>query len=339
MFWAVHFHILTNVHTNSSKLHTDGCFVLTEDKDWRVFLSVFLVGILDLSRMAKIVHFGSPVSGNIVLSLASSSDSLLFTHILTWTVRIDSDVLEIFVQGLWIQVQDLVGVIEDSQVSLIMMFFFTSFSNGFWFLSLRDWRVILDMVKDCLKITLWENVTETMDMLLRILIIVVVMKRLGLRFGTHDLGGSSVLFLFIFSNSLISMLVFGSFSLRSRNFFAELSLLLRSLMSMVPRAHLVMMIHLATGAVLRKRMWELLIHFTMVRWRLLIHVAVIILTESLVALILGLDITLVVKLGIDDLELLINLTVGTQLDKRSILDVVLVKRTYRGYVVSSSKNC
>ena len=221
------------------------------------------------------------------------------------------------------------------------MFFFTSLSNRFWFLSLRDWRVILDMVEHLLKILLWENVIDTMDMLLRISIIVVIMKRLGLRFGPHDLGGCFVLFLFIFSNSLISMLVLGSFSLRSRNFFAELSLglLLRSLMSMVPREHLVMMIHLATGAVLRKRMWELLIHFTMVRWRLLIHVAVIILTESLVALILGLDITLVVKLGIDDLELLINLTVGTQLDKRSILDVVLVKRTYRGYVVSSSKNC
>jgi hypothetical protein len=287
--------------------------------------------------MAKIVHFGSPVSGDIVLSLASSSQTFAFTKILTWTVRIDSDVLEIFFQGLWIQVQDLVGVIEDSQVSLIMMFFFTSNSNGFWFLSLRDWRVILDIVEEFLKILLWENVTETMDMLLRIRIIVVIMKRLGLRFGPHDLGGCFVLFLFIFSNSLISMLVFGSFSLRSRNFFTELSLLLRSLMSMVSRAHLVMMIHLATGAVLRKRMWELVIHFTMVIWRLLIHVAVFILTESLVALILGLDITLVVKLGIDDLELLINLTVGTQLDKRSILDVVLVKRTYRGYVVSSSK--
>ena len=57
--------------------------------------------------------------------------------------------------------------------------------------------------------------------------------------------------------------------------------------------------------------------------------AVFILTESLakalplslvmVALILGLDITLVVKLGIDDLELLINLTVGIRacLDKLS----------------------
>ena len=220
-----------------------------------------------------------------------------------------------------------------------MMFFFTSLSNRFWFLSLRDWRVILDMVEHLLKILLWENVIDTMDMLLRISVIVVIMKRLGLRFGPHDLGGCFVLFLFNFSNSLISMLVLGSFSLRSRNFFAELSLLLRSLMSMLPRAHLVMMIHLATGAVLRKRMWELVIHFTMVIWRSLIHVAVFILTESLVALILGLDITLVIKLGIDDLELLINLTVGTQLDKRSILDVVLVKRTYRGYVVSSSKNC
>jgi len=219
------------------------------------------------------------------------------------------------------------------------MFFFTSLSNRFWFLSLRDWRVILDMVEHLLKILLWENVIDTMDMLLRISVIVVIMKRLGLRFGPHDLGECFVLFLFIFSNSLISMLVLGSFSLRSRNFFAELSLLLRSLMSMLPRAHLVMMIHLATGAVLRKRMWELVIHFTMVIWRSLIHVAVFILTESLVALILGLDITLVIKLGIDDLELLINLTVGTQLDKRSILDVVLVKRTYRGYVVSSSKNC
>jgi hypothetical protein len=107
------------------------------------------------------------------------------------------------------------------------------------------------------------------------------------------------------------------------------------------RVKAVMMTHLTTGSVmshgvlLRELMrWsklgnELVKHFTMIIGVLLkilfMHIAsIFILTESLVSLIFGLDIRLVIKFGIDDLKLLINLTVGIQLDKSSILDVVLL---------------
>ena len=107
-------------------------------------------------------------------------------------------------------------------------------------------------------------------------------------------------------------------------------------LSMMPRVDMITFIHLTTGAVvsqgvlLRKRMRVIIMHLKSLIMRmlllkiLLIHVAMVILTESLVSLIFGLDISLVIIFRVNDLELLINLTVSIHLDKRSILDVVLL---------------
>lgn len=67
-------------------------------------------------------------------------------------------------------------------------------------------------------------------------------------------------------------------------------------------------------------MREFIIHFItvimgMLLKILLIHIAVFLLTESLISLISGLDICLVIILRVNDLKFLINLTVGIQLDK------------------------
>jgi len=353
MFWAEHFHRLSCVHTNGGKLHTNGCFILTELENNWVFFAVFLVCIFNLFWVTQPVHFGGPVSSYPIEGFTSFSKTFAFSlRILTWTVIIDSDTFKIFIQRLWIQVQNLGGMIKDSQVSLFKMFFLATDSNGMWFFSQGDWWVMLNILEHISEILLWHKIIVVVNMLLWVWSIMVIMKRLRLAFNRFGFSLLGWMMLLSFGLSLLSGMVF--FCLfRSSLFMLRFMLALGFsllfsfdwesflLLSVVHRVKAVMMTHLTTGAVMSHGMllrelmrWsklgnELVKHFTMIIGVLLkilfMHIAsIFILTESLVSLIFGLDISLVIIFGIDDLKLLMNLTVGIQLDKSSILDVVLL---------------
>ena len=304
MFRTMHFHGLINVHTHCGELHAHDCLILTKLEDSWVFFSILLIGIINLLGVTQPVHLGCPVSGDPILGFASSSDiSAFFLGISAWTVIINLDGCEILLQSCWIQVEVLASVIIYPQVSLLVMLFFASNTDSIRFFSLGNRRMMFNIVENILKILLWDKIIKTMNMLFRISKIIMAMKILVSLFSF------GVMLRLMFNLLMLRMrLVLGSRRLPSSDSMSLGSMVNRMTSLGMEVSTIRSMISQST--MLRQGMRHGLIHLTAIIGRLLIQIAISILTESWVtALILSLYVRLIIILWINNLKLLINLIV------------------------------